>query len=71
MKTIKKIVLHTYIAAGCVLMAPWALLKCLTFALFVVLIFVIALINALLLFNLNIVYRRFKEKVSCEYSKLF
>ena len=71
MKTIKKIAEYTYIAVGCVLMTPWVLLKCLTFALYVVLMFVIAWANALLLCRLNIVYRRFKEKVSGEYSKLF
>lgn len=58
-------------AFGCVLMAPWVLLKCLTFALYVVLIFVIACINVLFVWNLNTVYRRFKEKITCEYNRLF
>ena len=60
-----------YLAIGCVIMAPWVLLKCLTFALYVVLVFVFACANALLLCNLNIVYRRFKDKVAAEYYRLF
>ena len=71
MKMIRKTIEYACLAVGCVIMAPWLLLKCLTFALYVVLIFVIAWINALLLCDLKIVYRRLKEKVGSEYSKLF
>ena len=56
---------------GAVMMAPWVLLKCVTFGLFVVTVFVIACANALLLWSLKIVYRRFKEKIACEYGRLF
>ena len=67
----RKIIYSIYLVIGYAIIVPWVVLKLVTFGIYVVTTFVIACCNALLLCDLNIVYRQFKKKIRGEFQKLF